>query len=523
MGNLVPETSELFSFCDAFFAALGDPEAGDALYQMYAPDAVVRQIEGLGPAADIDPASFAQIHRQASLRGEQAPPTFRCVAVAHLDRAPGTADAVVWLDVAEMAGAERRLTAAFGLRMIEGAPRVGWCTLAARPEPWSYRDGLLQSLADYPWMRLSSPFAPRALVDASYLRLHWRDPVKLSTLPEARFGCQMSTVCCKHDFEISLAPDAQLLIDALPWRLLKPELLGNTSLPQRPDGRLQLKALNETCRFLGTLGQCLIHQTLGRQPFGSCAVFPFAFAATPDGIAVGLSPICGSSRLGLGPTLAEREGYLRERLVHIDPRRTDVFRLVPDVEVPWEHFRDIEKALCEVLAANDLPMRKRLYVGARLLEALADKQPIDLGQWASEPPVAITSELRQAIHGMLAKVLDWDRAALRALPKVIPSELFEREVREPAIVVRLLQNTLFCKTYSYPFDLTTAYNLLIVLYLLTLVMESASNGPLSDVMWRELGALGVHGLLKSVLHDGVPEGFRAVFGTAQFGQWMLVA
>jgi hypothetical protein len=89
--------------------------------------------------------------------------------------------------------------------------------------------------------------------------------------------------------------------------------------------------------------------------------------------------------------------------------------------------------------------------------------------------------------------------------------------------VRILQNTLFSKVYSYPFDLTTAHNFLIVMYLLTLVMQAdAPAGVLSDVMWQELGSLGVHGLLKSLLHEGVPDGFRATLGTAECGQWMLV-
>jgi hypothetical protein len=71
--------------------------------------------------------------------------------------------------------------------------------------------------------------------------------------------------------------------------------------------------------------------------------------------------------------------------------------------------------------------------------------------------------------------------------------------------------------------LTTAFNFLIVLYLLTLIMQEAATGSLSDPMWRELGSLGVHGLLKSVLHEGVPEGFRTVFGTAESRLWMLRA
>ncbi len=143
--------------------------------------------------------------------------------------------------------------------------------------------------------------------------------------------------------------------------------------------------------------------------------------------------------------------------------------------------------------------------------------------WLKKPQVKITSELRDAIHAMLGKILAWDRAALRTLPPIIPSELFRLEVRESQIVVRMLQNVLFCKVYSYPFDLTTAHNFLIILYLVTLIMQAASSGPLSDVMWRELGSLGVHGLLKSVLHEGVPEGFRTLLGTSDFGQWALAA
>ncbi len=55
---------------------------------------------------------------------------------------------------------------------------------------------------------------------------------------------------------------------------------------------------------------------------------------------------------------------------------------------------------------------------------------------------------------MLAKVLSWDRATLQTLPRDIPAELALLEIREHAIVARILQNTLFCKAYSYPFDLT---------------------------------------------------------------------
>jgi hypothetical protein len=89
--------------------------------------------------------------------------------------------------------------------------------------------------------------------------------------------------------------------------------------------------------------------------------------------------------------------------------------------------------------------------------------------------------------------ISWDRSALRRLPREIPPDLSSLEVRDPQVMTQILRNTLFCKVYSYPFDLTTAYNYLIVLYLLALSMQAAAT-PLSDEMWRELGSLGVHGL-----------------------------
>jgi hypothetical protein len=519
-------TSDIQGVFDAFLAALGEPDGGAAFHAVHSSDALLRGPMGIEPAATIDRDGFARAHRELSLQGRDALPNFRSGALLSapadppgLD--PRTQETVAWFDVIE-AREQRPLVAALGLQTRSGATRVGWCTLAPRLQQWSYRDGLLRSIADYGWMRTAEPARARALLDASYFRQHWRSPVKFGTLPEARFSCQMSTDCCKHDFEIALPPEAQRLIDAMPWESVRPELTG-TRLAVRPDGKLQLKSLNETCRFLGAHSQCLIHQTLGRQPFGPCSVFPFAFAGTPEGVAVSMSPICGAARRGVGLGLTAREADLRERLAQAEPRQPDGFRLAPGLEITWEQFRDIEKTLCEILAAPELPLRRRLYVGTRLLGALRNNEPVAMNSWLSEPSVHITAELRIALRGMLTKVLSWDRATLQALPREIPEQLAGLEIREHAVVARILQNTLYCKAYSYPFDLTTAYNCLIVLYLMALLMQEASHGALTEAMWRELGSLGVHGLLKSVLHEGVPDGFRAVLGTADFGQWLLVA
>jgi hypothetical protein len=514
-------TSDLMAFVEQFLTALCDPEGGEVLYQMHASDAAVRHGGAIRRATDIDCESFSRAHREINVRGRDILPSFGRPALLQAPLNCSGIDSVAWFEVTETRE-HRSLIAALGLRMQAGVRRIGWCTLATRIETWPYAEGLLQSLADYPWMRRHKPAMARALLDASYFRRYWREPVEFSALPDARFSCQMSTACCKHDFEITLPPEAQLLIDAIPWQTVAPRLSG-TRLAERADGKLQLKELNETCRFLGARGQCLIHQTLGRQPFGACSVFPYAFAQTPEGVAVSLSPICGSTRMGLGLTLLDREDDLREKLVQAEPRQPKGFRLTPQMGIPWESFRDIEKTLCDCLAAEDLPMRRRLYVGTRLLGTLRRNEPFDLSRWLQEPLVEITSELREVIRGMLSKILTWDRTALRTLPPTIPSELFNLEVRESPVVARILRYVVYSKVYSYPFDLTTAHNLVIVLYLLTIIMQSAFGGPLPDVMWQELGSLGVHGLLRNVLHDEVPEDFRALFGTSEFGQWLLAA
>jgi hypothetical protein len=505
---------------DRFLRALCDADGGQALRGLHSREAPIRDGDGTSPAAKIEARVFANTHRELNTQGGDYLPMFVSPRVLDTGEARDGVG-VAWFEITETRS-DRRVTAALGFNVSNDSLLVGWCTLATRVQPWAYRDGLLQSLADYPWMRTREPARARALIDASYFRRYWRAPVTFSTLPDARFSCQMSTACCRHDFEIVLPQEAQLVIDAMPWEELKPELSG-TRLAVRDDGKLQLKTLNETCRFLGERRQCLIHQTLGRQPFAPCAIFPFAFAQTPESIAVSLSPICGTTRLGLGVAPLEREADLRERLAQAEPRRTASYRLTPEQEIPWDAFRDIEKGLLECLAAPDMPLRRRLYVGSRLLGALSRGEPVEVNRWLNEPPVEITPELREAIRGMLSKILRWDRAALRDLPATLPPELAKLEVREAPIVVRILQNVVFSKAYSYPYDLTSAHNFLIVLYLLTLVMQSASPGALPDALWQELGSLGVHGLLKSILHEGVPEGFRKLLGTSEFGLWALAA
>ena len=132
-------------------------------------------------------------------------------------------------------------------------------------------------------------------------------------------------------------------------------------------------------------------------------------------------------------------------------------------------------------------------------------------------------EYRGTLRTYLAKIFAWDRRGLARLPQGMALELHHDRLRDESVVADILRNLQFSKaySYSYPYDLTTAHNLSILLYVLTGIMQSALAGPLSDELWQELAALGGHGLLASLLPDSAPEGLKEFLGSSEFGQWAL--
>jgi hypothetical protein len=393
-----PQSSDSIRLFDDFLQALCDPEGGGRLYQMHAPGAAIRCGDGVKSAADVDPAEFAAAHRDISLGGADSLPRFHQATLLDLTHDADTGKSIAWFQVAD-AREQLSLPVAVGFVTTPNGLRVGWCTVAPQVKPWSYRDGLLQSLANYPWMRNGTPTPARAIVDAGYFRHCWRAPLTFHTLPDTRFSCMMSAVCCKHDYEITLPAEAQM---ALPFSR-QPQPVPDPSDIGAPAVRVL---------------------------FG----LPFFFRAYA------------------GRGLGGHESHLW--------RRTSQDR-------------------CR-----------------------------------TAPPRAKSTRAFRAVRGATGGCLSPRSGRGNSLGNL--------EASDTPILARILRNTLFSKVYSYQFDLTTAHNFLIVLYLLALLMQAAApDGVLSDVMWQELGSLGVHGLLMFLLHEGVPDGFRATFGTAEFGQWML--
>ena len=517
--QILEETSGLTQLFQDFLAAYGDPEGGGRLYDFYAEDAPVSLDGRLCRKRDVDRASFAEAHRHVGMDGNARLPVFeRIVFLAASGEGAGSR-AVGWFEVRE-AGDHRQVTVACGFLHENGLWRVGWCVVATSKQDWLYQGGLLQTLAEYQWICSDQAVITQGSLDGSYIRLYRQPNVQLFFLPETRFSCHMTGACCKTDYGVVLPGAAQLLIDALPWEDIRPALKG-TQLAVRPDGQLQLKDNHETCRFLDEHTQCLVHKFLGRQPFGPCAVFPFGFAKTPEGVAVTTSHICGSVRNGRGPLLSERQDIVSERLFLAKVRTPNGFRLAPGLDIPWETFCHVEEMLLDLLAESHIPLYRRLYVGNRILDALRKNEELEVSAWLEEPPGVLTEDLREEMRTYFARILAWDRLALKRLPQDMSLDLHHERLHDESVVVAILQKLLFSKVYSYPFDLATAHNLAIVLYVLTLALQSVGDGDLTDELWRELASLGGHGLLSSLLPDSAPPNLVAFLGSSEFGQWAL--
>jgi hypothetical protein len=493
---------------------------GESLHAWQAPEAPLYRRASWRRRDSETAAAFATVHRHQHERGGAALPRF----VAPRPRSWRTdpeGSAVLWFDATE-ARSGRSVIGALGVReeRDDGRARAAWATLAAREEAWTFLDGRVRTLANFSWMELREPAAARTTLDAAWFRLHWLPGENLQALPGIRFACHASTSCCRQDYIVPAAAAAQGLIDALPWDRIAPRLHG-TLLPVLDAERVVIKARTEACRFLGTRNECLIHAELGYQPFAACATFPFSFARTPEGVAVTASRSCGSVCEASGPPLTEREVDLRQRLAITRPRSTDEFRVAPGRAVGWTAFRDTEALLRALLERRELPLHRRLFLGARALGVLLAGGEFDPGAALAAPPVVIDAPLREQLGQLLDRIQGWDRLALRELPSRVPRDLRHGDLIDAEPLAAELENLHFGKVYSYEFDLTTAHNFAILLYLTALAWQRGFPQGLDALRRRELALLGSHGLLKSLLPQDAPPALRTLLGSAQFGEWAL--
>jgi hypothetical protein len=483
-----------------------NPNAGDRLYDGYAKGALLFFEGQLRQKRTLSPADFARYFLEASLAMARPLLTLNGL-VSHKAEAGG---ALGWFQVSDGA---HDFFLAVGFQ-DEGSWKIDWLTLAEAQEPWDDALGRSQMLADFPYAQSCHP---RTWLDAAHYRLYSHEKPVLKLLEGARFTCQGSTVCCKIDHAIEVDDALQAVVDAIPWEHHQPALKG-IQLKLLANGKREVKQRNESCRFLDEFQRCSLHKALGRPLFPPCARFPFSFVETPDGVAVGASAVCGSVRGNVGEVLSARKTDLYRRLAIAKDAvlRPRVFRLKPGLAITWEHFIGLETSLLAHLDRTDLPLDRRLWLGSLLL-ANQTESPVQLPAGIEQTPwTLLPLAEREAIHLFLLDFLLGFAPA--PWPLLAPNDSFK-----PDTLIALMCGLIHSKIYSVVFNLATAHNLCILLYLLALHLENRHGSPWPDGPWIQLGKIFHQGGLLHALKDPNEKARdqRAMLGDPAFGLWLL--
>ena len=510
MGPVTDAASTLL----ALLAALDDPTRGGEVWDLHDPDALLPLGGGIVRVGDIPREAFAAAFEadaalSADLRpGKPRGPALRELRVEREGVVDGEGRRLAWLQATEARTGEA-VRVALGL----GPGGIGWATLAPRGVSWGWAEGQAQAVGDLAYGR---GIYPRSWLDAAWQRLHGHARPPLQTLPEAAFACAGSSACCRVDWAIEVDAGFQAVIDAVAWDADHARLVG-VKLPVLPTGKLEVKADDARCRFLDPDGRCAVHKALGRQIFPTCALFPCAFALTPDGVRFSTSGLCGSARAGLGPSLAERADDLYDRLAIAanPPLRTPVYRLAADQPVPWPAFRAAEAALLDALARDDLPFRQRLWRGGlALTSAAAGGAPV-VPPDAPEVPVASPPEHLAVMRAFIGPWL-----AQLGLPPDLAIQP-DAPLPEAALLARFLRNLHWSKVLSFHFDLSTSHTVAVAIWLLVLHLRAA-HGRVPEAAWAQLGMMFMHGAgLRPYLADA-PEARerRAMLADPAFALWL---
>ncbi|MEB3223737.1 MAG: hypothetical protein VKS61_16805 [Candidatus Sericytochromatia bacterium] len=493
-----------------------DPEGGRALHGMYAPEALLSFRQQVVTAAELDAEAYArglaaQGARQAAGRSEAHAPRFRATALAGARQEEGDR-IVAWFDAVEEASGQD-LAIGVGFKLHRAAWRVGWLTLAAAPQAWDYELGRAQATAEFPAARAADLAAPRTWLDLAWHRQFGYPRPPLLVLPEARFSCQTSGTCCGVGFDIDVERAAQDVIDAIPWERFHPPLKG-TRLPVLPDGRLQLKGVDETCRFLDEQRHCRIHATLGRAVFPVCDEYPFLATGTPDGVAITTSVTCGTVRANLGAPLTERLPALHARRAMFPPTAVEDYRLEAGGPVDWPAYRAAEGALLALLTRAELPLDRRLWLGSLYLDALREGEQADWARLEAAPEPVSTVPLagRLALLDTVAETVLLPASGVQALAP--------DDEATAAMLASMARNLVFGKRYATRYGLRASWHAAALMA--TLLRQARTCHPelrLEDRAVWSIAAVIMHGRLLHVLK--VAPALEALFLSPDFIAWLL--
>ena len=508
---------------NAFLALLDEPYGGKVLFEHYAAEAQLSFKFELTPAATLGCDTFALgLAAGALMHDEERPGQPRRPVIPHatlIQLTPAAAGRrVAWYQAREGVDGQPLYIAVGYVLAPDDAWRIGWLTLAAKPADWSYADGQVQALADFPFALNASFAAPRSWLDLAWYRLYGHPRPPLSILPEARFGCGASTACCTKGFTIDVPAGVQAFVDAIPWERHAPHLQG-TRLEAIGGRRVRLKRDDEDCRFLDEQRHCRIHTIVGRSVFPVCTVYPMMFHETPDGVAVALSQACPTARANAGPPLAGQLDDLYARLALRSPMPPAAFRLERDAAPDWPAFQAAEAGLLAQLARAELPLAHRLWLGSLWLDragAGGDGTALDAAALDTVPGPVAEDPAGQRL-ALLAQLALHFRLPLPATPGLSPVAL-GAEVE--AALANAFRNQLHSKVHAAKHGLRLAHHVNVLGYMLMRYAAARHGGATlpARLPWQ-IGSALMHGALGQLL-ETQPE-LLDMLSEPGFAAWLL--
>ncbi len=223
----------------------------------------------------------------------------------------------------------------------------------------------------------------------------WRGEVQLEylSLPETRFACQASGLCCRSYRLGPVSAEEQAAIAALPLREAMPDLPEGALFVQRDD-KLYLNTVSARCVFLRPNGHCGIHAHFGEEvkPL-TCKFYPIGVQPTFEGERLYNNQHCASHFVsqGRGETLVESARLLRPKSTGPTTLFHPIVFVREDTPVDYSHFLYLEAALRETVSrgapfeqlARGLDVLDAFVAAARSLPLGADPAPV-LARWRDE-------------------------------------------------------------------------------------------------------------------------------------------
>lgn len=379
--------------------------------------------------------------------------------------------------------------AAFGLVCEDGSWRVAWsCLFEGEVRPHALMR--LASHAELTTLDAARPPGPaRTLLDLAYLRMHRLPEIPLLFLPETRFSCQGSGACCTHPMTIGIDANSATFIEQTDWQALDPDLAGPFLHPL-PEGstvafdHMLCRDSDGRCRFLTDDRRCSVHSMVGRAVFKPCHVFPYLFTWCPDGVCVTTHHLCPSARWGIGARPEDRLDDIRSRMAIASSHSTDRYKLLKTLDVSWPTFREIEKAILDLLD-GDRPLRSKLWAALCWLQArLAEPDPPIDPAWF-EPDLEVLEPVDWEAFEDFVALFDPYFRRLETCGEG-PATLASYE----PVISRWFRQLVFSKAFTYPHGLVGGMNdLIVVLRILERQFRLRGDRGVPDTFWRDFFGL----------------------------------